>query len=346
MKIYISLFIVLLAGRCSNKDFKAVQQEYKNNAKTFRNSNIEKYAQTITSNELKTHLYKYASDEFEGRETGTEGQKKAVNFLADYYKSQGIVSPQKDSSYFQTIPSSYLGKKYNASENVVAFIKGDENPEEVVIISAHLDHIGIDKNNAIFNGADDDGSGTVAIMEMAQAFKKAQNDGVKFKRSILFLHVTAEEIGLYGSRYYTENPIFSIDKTIANLNIDMIGRVDNKHTDNINYIYLIGSNRLSSELHYLSESTNSIYTNLELDYTFNAKNDPNRYYYRSDHYNFAKKGIPVIFYFNGEHEDYHKASDTPDKINYPLLEKRTKLIFATAWELANRAERITVDKSK
>ena len=189
--------------------------------------------------------------------------------------------------------------------------------------------------------------GTVALLEMAQAFNNAKKEGHGPKRSILFLHTTAEEIGLQGSQYYTENPIFPLENTITNLNIDMIGRVDKRHLSeqNENYIYLIGSDRLSTELHYISEAVNSTFYNLDLDYKYNDKDDQNRYYYRSDHYNFAKHNIPVIFYFNGEHEDYHQVTDTPDKINYPLLEKRTRLIFSTAWQLANQENPIEADKA-
>lgn len=231
------------------------------------------------------------------------------------------------------------------SENVVAYIKGSEKPDEVIVISAHLDHEGI-KDGEVYNGADDDGSGTVAVVEIAQAFKAALDEGYKPKRTILFLHVTAEEKGLLGSAYYTDvDPIFPLANTVANLNIDMIGRTDPKREGNRNYVYLIGSDKLSTELHEISEAANSKYTQIDLDYTYNDENDPNRFYYRSDHYNFAKNNIPVIFYFNGTHEDYHKASDTPDKIEYDLLENRTRLVFYTAWELANREDRITVDKA-
>ena len=146
-----------------------------------------------------------------------------------------------------------------------------------------------------------------------------------------------------GSRYYTENPVFPLENTIADLNIDMIGRLDSVHRDNPYYIYLIGSDRLSTELHNISEEANKQYTNLEIDYTFNDPNDPNRFYYRSDHYNFARNDIPVIFYFNGVHEDYHRSTDTVDKINFEKIEKITRLVFFTAWELVNRDERITVD---
>ncbi len=230
------------------------------------------------------------------------------------------------------------------SENVVAYIPGFEKPDEFVVISSHLDHIGVSANGKINNGADDDGSGTVAMLEIAEAFKKAVETGAGPKRSIVFLHVTGEEKGLLGSQYYTDvEPIFPLEQTVANLNIDMIGRIDPKRDGSREYVYLIGSDKLSSDLHTLSEMVNDKYTKLELDYTFNDENDPNRFYYRSDHYNFAKNNIPIIFYFNGTHADYHRPGDTPDKINYDLLAKRSQLIFYTAWEIANREERIMVD---
>ncbi len=480
------------------------------------------YASTITEQELKDHLYTYASDEFEGRETGTEGQKMAVNYIRQNYMDLGIPAAQTNGDYFQNVPlemaklpkgslsvngktyvfgedfitfsafegsydemiyagfgiedpeysdfqgmdvkgkvllvkagepinedgtykisgtnkssawsnmSEAPGKRlevakakgakaifyldvdnYNryeryyqrtkrndsgrlgfeddgttpslilisekmakemlpelnelrssvirqtdiaasllstnepiSTENVVAFIEGSEKPEEYVVISAHLDHIGVSKDGSVNNGADDDGSGTVALLEIAEAFKLANKVGRGPKRSVVFLHVTGEEKGLLGSRYYTDyDPIFPLDKTVVNLNIDMIGRIDPKREGNRNYVYLIGSDKLSSDLHELSEEINEKYTNIELDYSYNDENDPNRFYYRSDHYNFAKNNIPIIFYFNGTHDDYHRPGDTPDKINYDLLTNRAKLVFYTAWAVANRSERVLVDNT-
>ncbi len=231
------------------------------------------------------------------------------------------------------------------SENVVAVIKGSEKPDEYVVISSHLDHIGVTADGKINNGADDDGSGSVAMLEIAEAFQMAADAGQGPARSVVFLHVTGEEKGLLGSAYYTDvDPIFPLEGTVVNLNIDMIGRIDPKREGSREYVYLIGSDKLSTELHELSEEVNEEFTQLELDYTYNDENDPNRFYYRSDHYNFAKNNIPIIFYFNGTHEDYHRPTDTPDKINYDLLEKRAQLIFHTAWELANRDTRVVVDK--
>ncbi len=486
------------------------------------NANPVKFASTITQEELREHLFIYASDEFEGRETGEPGQKKAVEYIQEQYKAMGVKAAKDNGDYFQKVPlevsqvpkgnltvngatyelgediltftaaqgtftdivyvgygveegeysdykgfdvngkivlaksgepkkedgtyvisgteentawsnmSEALGKKTELaaskgakgmlyfdpqnyarfkryfdfmktndngrmalkadadenffillnqesatkikgdiekdhapgvfearltiqiesnnrqidSENVVALIEGSEKPDEYVIISSHLDHIGVTADGQINNGADDDGSGTVALLEIAEAFKNAANQGEGPKRSLVFLHVTGEEKGLLGSRYYTDfEPIFPLSRTVVNLNIDMIGRIDPKREGSRNYLYLIGSDKLSTELHELSEEINEKYTNIEFDYTYNDENDPNRFYYRSDHYNFAKNNIPIIFYFNGTHDDYHKPGDTPDKINYDLLENRTRLIFHTAWELANRDNKVFVDKA-
>ncbi len=308
---------------------------------------VKKYTKTITANELQEMLYIYASDEFEGRDTGEPGQKKAVEYLKNKYKALEV-APGNNGDYFQKVPSTFFrqGSGIKDSENVLAFIEGSEKPEEVLVLSAHLDHVGMDAEGNVFNGADDDGSGTVALLEIAEAFKKAVKDGKGPKRSILFLHVTGEEKGLYGSRYYSENPVYPLANTIADLNIDMIGRNDDAHLEDNNYVYLIGSDKLSTDLHNISSAVNAKFFEINLDYRYNADSDPNRFYYRSDHYNFAKKNIPIIFYFNGVHDDYHQISDTPDKINYPLLEKRTQLVFATAWELANRKDRPVVDKAE
>ena len=303
------------------------------------------YVKAITADDIKKHLYAFASDEFEGRDTGEPGQKKAAEYLKNEYKKLGIASPIGEDDYFQEIPETYFRAGIKASENVIAYIKGSEKPEEVIVLSAHYDHVGVDKNGQVYNGADDDGSGTIAVLQMAKAFQKAVEEGNGPKRTIVFLHVTGEEKGLYGSKYYTENPIFPLQNTVADLNIDMIGRIDPNHKENPNYVYLIGSDKLSQDLHDLSEAVNQKYTQLDLDYTYNDENDPNRFYYRSDHYNFAKHGIPIIFYFNGVHEDYHKVTDTPDKIEYDLLTKRAQLVFYTAWEIANREQRIQVNET-
>ncbi len=334
MKKIIFLFITLAlfscgAGKKSTEDVDAKKVEF---------------AEEINAGDLKEHLYIFASDILEGRRTGEKGQKMAANYLTAYYKNLGLKAPKDHDNYLQEIPKEFFKEASNASsENVVAYIEGSVFPDEFLVISAHYDHLG-KKGEEIYNGADDDGSGTTAVMEIAQAFQAAVKKGFRPKRSILFLHLTGEEEGLFGSKYYTSHPIFPLKNTVSNLNIDMVGRVDEKHKNNPNYIYLIGADKLSSELHKLSEETNKKYTQLKLDYTYNDEKDPNRFYYRSDHYNFAKNNIPVIFYFNGVHEDYHKPTDTPDKINYDILAKRAQLVFYTAWEIVNREKRLVVDK--
>jgi len=301
------------------------------------------YAKEIHQDDLKSLLYVYASDYFEGRRTGTIGQLRAADFLRHFYQSHQIEAAKGTDDYYQNMELPVDGINVK-TQNVVAIIPGEQLPNEYIILSSHLDHLGM-KNRVIFNGADDDGSGTVALLEIAAAFQKAKKEGNGPKRSIIFLHVTGEEENLLGSKYYTDNPLYPLAQTIANLNVDMIGRIDPKRKNpNHNYIYLIGADRLSQELHDLSELINTKYSQLELDYTFNDENDPNNFYTRSDHYNFANKNIPIIFYFNGTHEDYHRASDTPEKINYGVLQKRTQLIFHTAWELANRKNRIQLNQ--
>ena len=314
----------------------------------FQTSKAKRFAKTITEKELSEHLYTYASDEFEGRDTGAPGQKKAVEYIRNYYKSIGVEPGDLEGDYFQEMTLTMRGRrgqkpKTVETENVIAIIKGSEKPDEYVVITAHLDHVGI-TDGEIYNGADDDGSGTVALLEIAEAFKKAADKGKGPKRSIVFLHVTGEEKGLLGSAYYADNPVYPLANTVVNLNVDMIGRIDpTRREKNRDYVYLIGSDHDSIDLHELSEQTNAESVNMTLDYRFNDKNDPNRFYYRSDHYNFAKNGIPIIFYFTGTHADYHQPSDTPDKIEYDLLELRSKLIFYTAWNIANRDKRIVVD---
>ncbi len=232
------------------------------------------------------------------------------------------------------------------SNNLAAYLEGTDLKNEVIVISSHYDHVGV-MNGKIHNGADDDGSGTVGVMEIAEAFAKATKEGFRPRRSILFLNVTGEEKGLFGSAYYADvAPIFPLANTTTNLNIDMIGRVDPKHEGGGDYVYIIGSDMLSTDLHKVHEEVaKENFPNFELDYLYNGKDHPERFYYRSDHYNFAKNGIPVIFYFNGTHADYHQPTDTPEKIDYNMLAKRAQLVFATAWELANIDKRPVVDKS-
>jgi hypothetical protein len=338
-KIQMKKFLILLTLTSTFSCFAQLE--------SVNNTDPTKFMSTITADQLKTKLYIVASDEMEGRDTGSKGQKKAGKYLIDQYKKSGISFPKGAKNYYQPVPAAYLNAKHNMnlpdSENIWAYIEGSEKPNEVLIISAHYDHIGV-QNGEIYNGADDDGSGTVAIVQIAQAFQKAKKEGHGPKRSILFLHVTGEEHGLHGSRFYSENPLFPIANTIADINIDMIGRRDVEHANTNNYVYVIGADRLSTDLHNITVAQNDKYTKLDLDFKFNDPKDPNHFYERSDHYNFAKHGIPSVFLFNGVHADYHKKTDEVDKIEFDALAKRAQLAFVIAWDLANRPERPVVDK--
>ena len=254
--------------------------------------------------------------------------------------------------------ASALGKAYAAglklgvkktslhlqSSDVLGFLEGTDLKDQILVISAHYDHLG-KRGDVIYYGADDDGSGTVSVLELAEAFAKAKAAGKGPRRSILFLANSGEEKGLFGSQYYSEHPTYPLDKTTADLNIDMIGRIDpnRKVGDSTNYVYVVGSDKLSTELKPISEGNNKKYSKLELDYKFDDPTDPEMIYYRSDHFNFARKGVPIIFYFDGIHKDYHQPSDTPDKINYDIMEKRARFVFYTAWEMADRNEMMKRD---
>lgn len=230
------------------------------------------------------------------------------------------------------------------ADNVIAFVQGADLKDQVIVVSAHYDHLGM-RDSVVFNGADDDGSGTVALLEIAEALAEAKKAGEGPRRSVMFVAFSGEEKGLLGSKAYAENPVVKFEYTVADLNIDMIGRVDDAHLADPNYIYIIGSDFLSSELHNINEAAAKNYSNIKLDYKYNSTTDPNRYYFRSDHYNFAKNNIPCIFYFSGVHADYHQPTDDIEKIDFPLMTERARLVFHTLWLLANQDARIKVDRT-
>lgn len=255
--------------------------------------------------------------------------------------------PVAKKAYAANVDLSYSKTSVVAhASNVLGVLEGTDLKDQYVFITAHYDHLG-KRDTVIYYGADDDGSGTVSVLEIAEAFAKAKAAGKGPRRTIVFMTNSGEERGLWGSEYYTDHPVFPLDKTTVDLNIDMIGRTDSSrhYGDSLNYVYVVGDDKISTDLKTISEAMNKKYTKLELDYKFNDPNDPNRIYYRSDHFNFARKGVPIIFYYDGMlGADYHKPTDTPDKINYTLMAKRAKLVFYTAWDMANRDEILKRDK--
>ncbi len=267
--------------------------------------------------------------------------------LAKYERSVTTAGKPVASPFKPTTATVQTVQKKTAftTENVLGYLEGTDKKEELLVVSAHYDHLGV-KGGQVFNGADDDGSGTVSVLEIAKAFAQAKKDGHGPRRSLLFLANTGEEEGQLGSEYYTSHPIFPLENTVTDLNIDMVGRVDSTHRGKGDYLYLVGSDKLSSELHALSEATNQKYNPIALDYKYNDPNDPERIYYRSDHYQFAKHQVPVIFYYNGVHPQFHQPTDDVDLIDFPAMVRRDQFIFHTAWELANRDRRVVVDSNK
>ncbi len=258
-----------------------------------------------------------------------------------------LKSEKPEPQVFKAEVEASLDKKVQrlSSSNVLAVVEGTDKKDEYLVITAHYDHLG-KRGDVIYYGANDDGSGTVSVLEIAEAFAKAKAEGKGPRRSIIFMTVSGEEKGLWGSQYYATHPTVPAENISANLNIDMVGRIDidRKKGDSLNYVYVVGDDKISSESKPLSESVNAKYMKMGLDYKFNDPKDPQRIYYRSDHYNFAKIGIPIIFYTDGVTKpDYHRATDTVEKINYKLLAKRAQFVFYTAWEMANRENMLKRD---
>lgn len=280
---------------------------------------------------LKTHLQILVSDSFEGRCTATDGQRKAAAYIALEMERYGLIQVAKDSnglaSWYQTWPFVKRfgdNKKYHAhSDNVMGILPSTVPSNEYIVLSAHYDHLGIVKDS-LYNGADDNGTGTSALLELI----RLHHNYVPIReKNILFIFFSGEEKGLLGSKYFSENPVVPLESIYCNVNIDMIGRADSAHLVDSNYIYVIGSNRISTKLDSLLQSANAGERAMALDYTYNDPNDPLRLYERSDHYHFAKHGIPVAFFFSGLHPDYHKPSDDIEKINLEVLYWRMMLVF-------------------
>ena len=282
--------------------------------------------------------YTYISSTMAQKILGEMGTKKVIKrqkCITKRGKSKPV-AVDSDVEIVQTKRSRYV-----SGVNVAAMIEGEEKPDEYVFVTAHYDHIG-KKGRDINNGADDNASGTTSVLEIADAYAQAAEKGDRPDRSIVFMLVTGEEKGLLGSDYYVENPIVPLSHTMVDINVDMVGRIDNNYKGQPNYIYVIGSDRISPQLHEVNEDVNQTYSKLILDYKYNDEKDPNRFYYRSDHFNFAKKGIPAIFFFNGTHEDYHRPTDTADKIEYEKMSEIARHIYRLSWKLGDLEERLEI----
>lgn len=248
----------------------------------------------------------------------------------------------------------YSSESTIETKNVLAYYEGADPKlkDEVVVMTSHYDHVGIGQPDStgdrIYNGADDDGSGTIGLLNVAKAFVAAGENGVKPKRSILFLNVSAEEKGLFGSRYYSDHPVYPMEKTVANINTDMIGRIDSLHESKgiEEYTYIIGAEIISSQLDSLIKVANSNSGQLQLNKRYNDLNDPNQFYRRSDHWNFGRKGVPFVFFFTGVHEDYHRPSDEVHKIRFDKMAEVIRTIYASAVMVANADNPPEVDNQE
>lgn len=278
--------------------------------------------------------------------------KGLSSLRANLIDSISDFSPRATGYELSQIP--YVSKPKVETENVLALLEGGDPQlkDEVVVLTSHYDHVGIGRPDStgdrIYNGADDDGSGTVAILNIAKALSEAKENGYLPKRSILFLNVTGEEKGLLGSRYYSDHPVIPIEKTVANINTDMIGRIDARHEKmgQENYSYIIGGKIISSQLDSLLEVANKQSGNIELSSRYNDLEDPNRFYRRSDHWNFGRLGVPFVFFFTGVHEDYHRPSDEVHKIRFEKMARIAKTMYATAVLVANTEKAPEVDNQE
>ncbi|MDR3134026.1 MAG: M28 family peptidase [Prevotellaceae bacterium] len=303
-------------------------------------SELSNFAASILENDLQQHVRALAADSMKGRQTGTDGAFMAADYIAGQFEKLDLSKPY-DSTYFQAFVS------HTPGVNVVGVIEGRDLKEESLVISAHYDHLG-EFNGNIYNGADDNASGVAAMLEIAEAFAAMARNHYLPRRSVVFIAFDAKERKMAGSAWYVNNPLYPLQHTIANLNIDAVGRVEGSPNGQRNYLFLVGANRVSSGLQDISDYVNSVQKiNLTLDYTFyNSPTFSDIFYLFSDQYHFGQRQIPVIYYMDGLHDDLNKPADTEGRIDYKILRSRTQLIFHTAWELANRDEPLKKDLIK
>ncbi len=293
----------------------------------------------IDTADLRDHLAVLADDSLQGRRSGTPGADRAAAYLAARLAGLGVEPAGDGTSFLQrfSLPG-MTAETADSTQNVVGVVRGAD-PElapEFVALGAHYDHLGVGlavAGDSIYNGADDDGSGTVALLEVAQAFAR----GPRPRRSVLFVFHGGEEEGLLGSFYFTLRPTVPRDSIVAQLNVDMVGR------NAPDSLAVIGAGRISSALDSIVRRQAGD-EGLGLDWSYDAPDHPERLYYRSDHYNYAQYGIPVAFFFAGLHPDYHMPSDEIDKIEFGKVERAARLLYRVAWEVANRPERPARDK--
>ncbi len=301
----------------------------------------EQGLQVIDRSDLRARLAALAADSMEGRRAGTRGGDKAAAYLASELEKLGVEPAGDASSYLQRfhLPPTVPRAERDSTQNVVGIVRGSDPrlADEYVAIGAHYDHVGIGApvdGDSIYNGADDDASGTVSVLEVAEALTQ----GPRPRRSVLLVFHGGEEAGLLGSQHFTDRPPVPIEEVVAQLNVDMVGR------NSPDSLSIIGAGRISSELDRIIRREAAA-GGLSLDYTLDAPDHPEQLYYRSDHYNYARLGIPVAFLFAGLHPDYHLPSDEIERIDMAKVERAAELLYRVLWAVAERPERLERDRA-
>jgi hypothetical protein len=293
---------------------------------------LENYASSILQRDLKQHVDILASDSLQGREAGTPGGWMAGDYIASCFAQYGLKAPYSG-SYFQPIDS------LPGARNVVGVLEGIDGIEAeagAVVVGAHYDHHGM-YYYSVYNGADDNASGVSAMLEIAETLAGMSREGYTPRRSIIFIAYDAKERSMAGSDWYVNHSLTPLARTVACFNMDALGRIDAPPGIDTNYVLVVGVDKHHSPLKQITDAVNvrhQLY--LDIDYTFYGSDTfRDVFYHISDQYSFGRHGIPVIFYTSGMHDDLWKPSDDPWKLSFPVLQRRTQLIFYTVWEMAN-----------
>ena len=291
-------------------------------------------AATITADEMREHVAYIASDALRGRDTPSPGLDSAAAYLVRNFQALGLRGGAEGGAYIQRYP---LRPKGSLAPNVVAIFPGSDPTlrDEYVVLSAHMDHIGTGRpvrGDSIYNGADDDASGTSALLEVAEAFA-SMDERLRPARSILFLAVSGEEKGLLGSEYFSDHPTVPLASIVANVNMDMIGR-NTRDT-----VVVIGKNysSLGGVVERVAAENGALLGLAAGDDRWPSE----RFFFRSDHFNFARKEIPAIFFFAGVHEDYHEPSDEVERLDTDKAARVARMIFLTTHAIATTPQRPT-----
>ncbi len=347
------LFAVFLAALHAQKESKPLLlDQIAENGFSLDTATFQKISELVSERELMSHLSFLASDAVQGREAGSPYEKVAATYLIAHHMRWSNL-PLLRSGYTHAFPLRRMRPTSDPSQspkkkgktstspqflydtliawNVLAYRPGAVYPGEHVILSAHYDHLGVNSQGQVYNGADDNGSGTVVLLEAARVLSLLPPP----KRSIVFFHTGAEEKGLIGAFRFVRDSLLPVDSIVAVLNVDMLGRTDTLHRPGENYLYAIGPAYTTPRLREIHEAVNALCCGWQFDYRYDDKNHPERLFYRSDHYAFAQKGVPAVFYFGGLHADYHQTTDDIEKIEPERLRRAAILLAALAWTMAN-----------